>query len=79
MLPFVQRLRAFTLAGAFIRLQLHEVRTGAGEGLVEGDEAEVGAGAAGAWVGSCKEERAVKDRKKTKQLLVCGNKYKDRF
>lgn len=67
MFPFVQRLCAFTLAGAFVRLQLHEVRTGAGEGLVEGDEAEVGAGAAGAGVGSCEEEGAVKDRKKNKK------------
>lgn len=45
----------FTFAGAFIRLQLHEVRAGAGEGLVEVDETKVGAWAAGAWVRSWKE------------------------
>lgn len=47
-----------TFAGAFVRLQLHEVRTSAGEGLVEVDEAEVGARAAavhlGARVRSCR-------------------------
>lgn len=41
-----------TFTGAFIRLQLHEVRAGAGEGLVEVNETEVGARAAGTRVGS---------------------------
>lgn len=41
-----------TFARAFVRLQLHEVRTGAGEGLVEVDEAEVGARAAAIHLGT---------------------------
>lgn len=44
--------RMLTFTGAFIGLQLHEVGAGAGEGLVEVDETEVGAGTAGTWVGS---------------------------
>lgn len=32
-----------TFASAFVRLQLHEVRAGTGEGLVEVNETEVGA------------------------------------
>lgn len=45
-----------TFAGASVRLQLHEVRAGTGEGLVEVDETEVGARAStitrGTWVRS---------------------------
>ena len=45
-----------TFAGSLVRLQLHEVRAGTGEGLVEVDETEVGARAfavtGGTWVGS---------------------------
>lgn len=44
--------RMLTFTGAFIRLQLHEVGAGAGEGLVEVYETEVGAGTAGTRVGS---------------------------
>lgn len=32
-----------TFTGAFVRLQLHEVRASTGEGLVEVDKTEVGA------------------------------------
>lgn len=50
-----------TFAGAFVRLQLHEVRTSAREGLVEVDEAEVGARAAAvhlsARVRCCRREK----------------------
>ncbi len=37
------RVSVFTFTGAFVRLQLHEVRASTGEGLVEVDETEVGA------------------------------------
>lgn len=39
-------MRLLTFACAFVRLQLHEVRARAGEGLVEVDETEMGARAA---------------------------------
>lgn len=56
MIPFwfdyVAILPTLTFTGALIGLQLHEVGAGAGEGLVEVDETEVGAGTAGTRVGS---------------------------
>lgn len=48
-----------TFAGVLVGLQLHEVRTGAGEGLVKVDETQVGAKgftvSSGTWVGGWKE------------------------
>lgn len=41
-----------TFASAFVWLQLHEVRTSAGEGLVEVDETEVGTRAAAVHLGT---------------------------
>lgn len=53
-----------TFAGAFVRLQLHEVRAGTREGLVEVDETEVGARAStitgGTWVRSWKKKTHTK-------------------
>ena len=50
-----------TEAGLFVRLELHEVRAGAGEGLVVVDEAQVSAGPSAtissAWVWSCGGQR----------------------
>lgn len=39
----VDNVSILTFAGALVRLQLHEVRAGAGEGLVKVDETQVGA------------------------------------
>lgn len=41
-----------TFAGAFVGLQLHEVRASTGEGLVEVDETKMGTRAGGTWVWS---------------------------
>lgn len=59
------RVSVLTFAGAFVRLQLHEVRASTGEGLIEVDETEVGARAftitGGTWVRSWKKEKVMEE------------------